>query len=77
MHKNDVIKRILDRALYVKNRLRRIGVSASVKEILEYAVYKACYLYKNQSVFDEIKDKTISIEEKLQTFNLTNGCCLK
>lgn len=68
--KDEVIKRILDRALYVKNRLRKIGVSASVKEILGYAVHKACYLYNNQYKRDEKKDKLIDLKEKPQTIYL-------
>ncbi|KXK28491.1 MAG: HIRAN domain protein [Candidatus Brocadia sinica] len=68
--KDEVIKRILDRTLYVKNRLRKIGVSASVKEILGYAVHKACYLYNNQYKRDEKKDKLIDLKEKPQTIYL-------
>lgn len=68
--KDEVIKRILDRALYVKNRLRKIGLSASVKEILGYAVHKACYLYNNQYKLDENKDKPIDIKEKRQAIYL-------
>lgn len=68
--KDEVIKRILDRALYVKNRLRKIGLGASVKEILGYGVHKACYLYNNQYKRDEKKDKLIDLKEKLQTFYL-------
>lgn len=68
--KDEVIKRILDRTLYVKNRLRKIGVSASVKEILGYAVHKACYLYNNQYKLDEINDKATGIKEKPQTIYL-------
>lgn len=68
--KDAVIKRILDRALYVKNRLRKIGVNASVKEILGYAVHKACYLYNNQYKPDEKKDTLIDLKEKQQTIYL-------
>ncbi|NUO10457.1 MAG: hypothetical protein HUU08_17680 [Candidatus Brocadia sp.] len=68
--KDEIIKRILDRALYVKKRLRKIGVSASVKEMLEYAAHKACYLYINQYKPDEEKDKLIDLREKPQNIYL-------
>lgn len=68
--KDGVIRRILDRALNVKNRLRKIGVSVSVKEMLEYAIHKACYLCDNQYKLDEIYDKAISLKKNPQTIYL-------
>ncbi len=68
--KDGVIQRILDRALNVKKRLRKFGVSVSVKEMLGDAVHKACYLYGNQHEFDEIYDKVICLEKKPQAIYL-------
>ncbi|MCF6147938.1 MAG: hypothetical protein E3K37_04685 [Candidatus Kuenenia sp.] len=68
--KDEVIKRILDRTLSVKNRLKKIGVNASVKEILGYAVRKACYFYNNQYKLNGKKDKLINLKERPQTIYL-------